>query len=240
METTTATERTISRGNLSGSARVALVVPAFNEEKNIAQVVEKAKHFAEWVVVIDDGSRDATWAICQSFSGNVVPLRHRVNLGKGAALKTGCLAARRLGAEVIVTIDGDGQHPPEIIPKVLQYMTDNNLDVVFTIRKGGQKMPLVRWLGNRTLNTMARYLFHLNLQDIWCGFRALKTKCLDLIDWDSCDYAGEIQMALKVGRQGLPYGEYVIPTIYEDNFKGVHILHGLKVLGQMIIWRVKL
>jgi len=100
---------------------------------------------------------------------------------------------------MIVFIDGDGQHPPEHIPGMLEYMEAHKLDVVFSVRKGGDKMPLKRRLGNRILNTFAYYLFDMRLTDIWCGFRALRTSCLPKLSWTKNDYSGEIQMALKVG-----------------------------------------
>lgn len=225
---------------MTNKSKVAIVLPAFNEEKNIGKVLEEAKNLADWLIVVDDGSRDKTGEICRAFAGNVICLRHPVNLGKGAALKTGCETAKKLGADIIVTIDSDGQHPPYLAPLLVEYLQDNNLDFVFTIRQGGDKMPLIRWIGNKTLNLAARYLFNLKVGDIWCGFRAFRAECLEKISWEKCDYSGEIQMALRVGLSGLRYGEYPIPTIYHDNSKGVNIFHGLKVLGQMIIWRVKL
>lgn len=223
--------------------KTAIVIPAYNEEKHLAALLQKVKIAGDLVIVIDDGSADQTAQICrQSRQGesNIFCLRHRVNLGKGAALKTGCLAARQLGADIIVTIDGDGQHPPDIIPAVVQHLLDNQLDIVFTFRQGGDKMPLIRRVGNEALNFTAQSLFRLKLQDIWCGFRAFRTERLEQIIWQKCDYSGEIQMALRAARQRLPYGEYLIPTIYNDRFKGVHMLHGLKVLLQMLIWRLTL
>jgi len=225
------------------SRKIAIVIPAYNEEKHIATLLEKVKKFGDIVIVVDDGSRDRTSSLCQQFQqgeNDIFCLRHRVNLGKGAALKTGCLAAKKLGAEIIVTIDGDGQHPSNIIPEVVQYLLNNKLDIVFTFRQGGDKMPLIRHLGNGALNFVAKTLFRLKLRDIWCGFRAFRTECLEKISWQKCDYSGEIQMALQAARQRLSYGEYLIPTIYNDRFKGVHILHGLKVLFQMFIWRFTL
>ena len=218
--------------------KTVLIIPAHNEEKRIGLVIESSKALVDVVIVVDDGSIDETTIAAKKFGGNVLVLRHQVNLGKGAALKTGCQAALRLGAEIIVTIDGDGQHPPQFIPQVIKYLKENNLDFVFTVRQGGDKMPLVRRVGNFTLNAVAYRLFNLKLRDIWCGFRVFRADCLPKVNWRKSDYSGEIQMALKVGRNGLRYGEFIIPTIYNDKFKGLHILHGLKLLAQMIVWRI--
>ena len=218
--------------------KTVLIIPAHNEEKRIRLVVENSQALVDIAIVVDDGSVDQTSLTAKKFGGNVLVLRHHVNLGKGAALKTGCQAALKLGAEIIVTIDGDGQHPPQYIPQAIKYLKENNLDFVFTVRQGGDKMPLVRRLGNRALNIVAYWLFNIKLRDIWCGFRVFRADCLPKINWRKSDYSGEIQMALKVGRSGLRYGEFIIPTIYNDKFKGLHIFHGLKLLAEMFIWRI--
>lgn len=220
--------------------KTVLVIPAYNEVDKIGDVVRRVFSLVDEVVVVDDGSGDGTALMARDIAKNVFVLRHRVNLGKGAALKTGCQAAIIRGAEIIVTVDGDGQHPAEHIPQIVRLMNENKWQFVFTVRQGGHKMPLIRFLGNRALNAVARYLYGLNIRDLWCGFRVMRADVLSLIDWNSCDYSGEAQMALKVGRSGLRYGEYVIPIIYNDNYKGVTIIHGLKLLAQMIIWRIKL
>jgi len=220
------------------SKMVVVVVPAHNEESNIRKVVEESSKHADRVIVIDDGSADRTSEEAQLGSRKVIVLRHRVNLGKGAALKTGCQAAVALAADIIVTIDGDGQHPVEHIPLMVKEMMANNWQVVFSVRQGGDRMPLVRLWGNYFLNLVARNFFNLKLRDMWCGFRAIRADVLPVIDWQNSDYSGEIQMALMVGRSGLAYGEYIIPTVYSDRFRGVSIFHGLKLLAQMVIWRI--
>lgn len=215
--------------------RVAVVIPVYNEGARIASVVSRAVPHADHVIVVDDGSDDG---IPFPVLSSAILLRHRINLGKGAALKTGCAAALRLGADIIVTIDGDGQHPPEHIPAVLSHMRQNGLDAVFTFRDGGDRMPLIRNLGNRAVNFGASRLFGFRGRDIWCGFRAFRSDALPRMPWQNRDYSGEIQMALAAGRNGVRYGEFPIPTLYSETAKGVHVLHGLKLLAQMVLWRV--
>jgi glycosyltransferase involved in cell wall biosynthesis len=218
---------------------VALVIPVYNEEKNIIGVIESSLALVDWLIIVDDGSSDQTEFLCQKKNGGkVVLLRHKVNLGKGAALNTVCWAAKKLGADIIVTIDGDGQHDVSLLPLMVDFLLTKNLEFVFTVRQGGDPTPLIRFLGNKVLNLTARWLFRLNIRDIWCGFRIFRSDCLSKISWNKSDYSGEIQMALKVGRNNLAYGEYIIPVIYDDRVKGVHIVHGLKLLIQMIVWRI--
>ncbi len=218
---------------------IAVVIPAYDEAVRVAAVALEAARHAEFVVVVDDGSRDGTWDALKALPRPVVPLRHRINMGKGAALKTGCAAAARLGAEIIVMMDADGQHPPSYIPRLVAHMREKNLDFVFTERSGGDRMPFVRRAGNWAVNKTALCLFGLRTDDLWCGFRAVRVACLPRVMWRARDYSGEAQMALAVGRSGMRYGAYPVPTVYEAGAaKGVHILHGLKLLAQMAVWRI--
>lgn len=220
---------------------VAVVIPAYNEASHVTEVALEVARHAEFVIVVDDGSRDGTWAAVRGLSRPVYPVRHVVNMGKGAALMTGCAAAVRLGAEILVMMDADGQHPPEYIPRLVHHMHENSLDFVFTERAHGDRMPFVRRAGNWTVNKAAFHLFGLRTNDLWCGFRAFRLSCLPRVAWRARDYSGEVQMALSVAESGIPYGAYPIPTIYETGAaKGVHILHGLKLLGQMAVWRITL
>ena len=91
-----------------------VIIPAYNEGKTIFEVITKTKSFAPTIVVVDDGSHDHTAAEAEKAGAKV--LRHKVNLGKGAALKTGCDYAAQQGAQKIITMDADGQHDPKEIP----------------------------------------------------------------------------------------------------------------------------
>ena len=94
------------------------VIPAYNEEKNIANIVKKTKKYVNDVVVVDDGSKDKTKELGEK-AGAVV-LRHILNLGKGAALKTGCDYAFKRGAEYVIALDADAQHNPYDIPRFIE------------------------------------------------------------------------------------------------------------------------
>lgn len=213
------------------------VIPAYNEQGRVINITRRALLWVDKVIVVDDGSSDQTFNELKDANiDNVILLRHLANLGKGASLKTGCQAALKLGADIIVTLDGDGQHPPEHIPYLLDKLRKENLDIVFSVRRGGDKIPFIRKAGNSLLNWFARMFFNLKVQDLWCGMRAFKAGILSQIEWQENDYSGEVQMTLQVGKLGLAYGQYPIPAIYHDKFKGVMIIDGLKLLGKMVIW----
>ena len=216
--------------------RIVAVIPAYDEASRVVSVVSEAVQYADAVVVVDDGSHDGTGRAVMEAVPSAHVVRHAVNLGKGAALKTGYEAARRLGAEIIVTLDADGQHPPHLIPKIVRHLEAGGYGIVFGSRVGGDRMPFVRLAGNRAVNAAARYGFGLDLADIWCGFRAFRADLLPRMPFSARDYSGEVQMALSAASVGIPYGEFPIPTVYADTAKGVHIMHGVSLLGRMALW----
>jgi len=216
-------------------AKIVLVIPAYNEAERIATVVEKAAPLVDRVVVIDDGSTDKTFTKAQS-AGALV-LRHRINLGKGAALKTGCEAARSLGAEIIILMDGDGQHPPEEIPKILEKF-DSQYDAVLTIRQFNRTMPPIMLLGNLILTATARLLFKIRINDLTCGLRAFRKEAYEKIKWRSSGYAVETEIAINITQAGLNYAVVPIETIYFNAYKGTTFIDGLKIFLNMLIWRL--
>src|SRR5690242_7739293 len=117
--TTAEASRIPSTGSKVASASLAVVIPAHNEEKNVGRVVEavKSRYPEAVVIVVNDGSRDATAAVAERAGADVIVLPF--NCGYGVALQTGLLHARHLGAEYIVTMDADGRHEPDDIAKVL-------------------------------------------------------------------------------------------------------------------------
>ena len=214
--------------------RVFVVIPVYNEGSAVRTVVDAVSRFVSPrnIVLVDDGSipkvpRDAT--------GHARVLRHCINLGKGMALKTGCEHAMSLGAEAIVLMDGDGQHEPMEISKLVSRL--ENADVVFATRELNRQMPAFRLAGNWTLNQCARWLFRIELKDIWCGFRAFRGDVFEKIVWDAHDYAVDVEMAVRACKQGLTCHEVPIKTVYHDAHKGVTVVDGLRLLWRLVRWR---
>ena len=220
------------------TAKTAVVIPAQNEAARIAPVVRGARECARYVIVVDDGSTDETGAAAKS-AGAIV-LRHRINLGKGAALRTGFAAACRLGAKYIACIDGDGQHKPQDVPRLVAPLFSGEADIVFTARAMGlgEAMPLVRNLGNRFLSGAARFMFGISVRDTQCGFRAMTAEAFEKVRWISSDYAVETEMVVRAGRAGLRCREVEIETIYLDRHKGTSALDGLSIFLRMLLWRI--
>lgn len=219
------------------SRKVWIIIPARNEEKRILPVIRKTKKFADNVIVVDDGSNDSTRKILEK--EDVLVLKHIVNMGKGAALKTGCDYAKKHGAEILVVMDADGQHKPEDVPKLVHTLEKNNLDIVFGSRQQNKRMPFIfRW-GNQVLSRLTQGITKVKIQDTQCGFRAFTINAYRKIRWEATDYTIESEMVAKVGKNHLKYKEIPIQTIYLDKYKGTTIFHGLKIGFETLLWRIK-
>ncbi|RMD57820.1 glycosyltransferase family 2 protein [Candidatus Woesearchaeota archaeon] len=211
------------------------VIAAYNEEKNLAPVLEGVKNYVDEVVVVDDGSADGTSNVAIASRVNV--LRHPINLGKGAAVRTGVEFAIEKGADKIVLIDADGQHEPDEIPKFLSRL--DRVDIVFGTRKFDENMPVVLRFGNRLLHIFTRLLFGVSVRDTQSGFRAFRAQAYPLIRWSADGYAMETEMLVNVGKHKLSYEEVPIKTIYHDRYKGTTMLDGVKIAFRMLSLKLR-
>src|SRR3989338_1971597 len=132
---------------LKSKMRVAAIIPAYNEEKHIAEVIIGTKQYVKDVFVVDDGSKDKTTEYAKN-AGAIV-LCHIVNMGKGVALKTGFEATKDF--DVVITLDGDGQHDPKEIPRFLKTLEEQQADIVIGGRKLNANMPFIFRFGNYLL-----------------------------------------------------------------------------------------
>ena len=214
--------------------KIFIIIAAYNEANRILSVLKKLKTEYHNIVVIDDGSSDETSKIVKDEGIKV--LKHIVNLGKGAAMKTGCDYAISKGAEIIVLIDADGQHKPEDIPRFLESL--KGTDIVFGYRKIGESMPFILRFGNKFINLTTKILFRINIQDTQCGFRAMRSETYKKIKWKSTGYPAESEMVALVGKKRLKYKEIPIRTIYGNRHKGTTMLDGLKIVFNMVLWRL--
>lgn len=213
---------------------VYIVIPAFNEEKRIGKVLADVKETGHPFIVIDDGSKDKTSQIAKRYSPYV--LRHSINLGKGAALKTGCLAAFKLGAEAVILMDSDGQHKASDLPKFVKALQE--CDVVFGVRNFG-KIPLVRLLGNKLITYTVGILFGIKVQDILCGFKAFTKEAFEKVRWYSSGYSVETEIVALTGKHHLKNCEVTVATLYYDKFKGLSIEQGLGILFEIIQFKLR-
>jgi glycosyltransferase involved in cell wall biosynthesis len=217
---------------------IFIVIPAFNEEKRIGDVIRELKKHKLSIIVVDDGSSDNTLSECQMLNVKCQILRHKVNLGKGAAMKTGAEAAFELGADAVVFMDSDGQHKAADLPKFIKALEKDRFEVVFGSRNLSLGVPFVRLLGNKFAARLISLLFGIYVSDLICGYRALTKKAYKRINWESAGYAVETEMVIKTGKYGLKYCEVPIETVYLDSVKGVTVIDALNILFDVFRWRV--
>lgn len=213
--------------------RYFVVIPAYNEEPRISEVIREVKKFTKNIIVVDDGSKDKTGEVAEKTGARV--LRHRINLGQGAARMTGCEAAWKLGAEMIVTLDADGQHNPAHIPQFVKKI-NQGYDIVLgqrDLRRG----PLIRRLGLKFGSVLIGLFFGIKVEDLACGFRAFTKQAYQKIKWDSLiRYGSETEMVARTGKNKLKYTTIPIETIYIDKYKGMTILDALNILFHIPRW----
>lgn len=214
--------------------KFAAVVPAYNESKHIGKVLKEIKKYIKFVIVVDDGSRDNTAEIAEKEGAWVV--LHKINLGKGAALKTGTELAFKKGADAIIMLDSDGQHCPEDIPRFIEEIK-KGYDVVIGSRRFNLDVPLIRFLGNKFASVIINLCFGVYVGDLLCGFRAFTKKAYKSIKWKSARYGVETEMIARIGKSNLAFKELFIESIYLDKYKGVTIIDAIGVLLHIPEWR---
>ncbi len=160
---------------------IVAVIPAYNEGSRITSVVSGAKKYVDAVVVVDDGSGDDTGMHAEKAGARVV--RHPDNCGAGAATMTGIEAARRMGADIIITLDADEQHDPSEIPSLLDPIKSNKADVVFANRFGQKNnIPFIRRVFNGLGNIVTLVATGRWVSDSQCGYKAFGPKAVKDID----------------------------------------------------------
>ncbi len=217
---------------------VFVVVPAFNEEKNIGSVLKLIldEGFKN-VVVVDDGSSDDTSKIAESF--NVVLLKHLVNLGKGCSLKTGTLFCLNENAKFIVFIDSDLQHNPKDLVRFLKVFEEKNVDIVFAYRSFDKNMPFVFRIGNFFIDFIFKIFFGKTIKDTQNGFKMFKSEIFSKIEWNSCNYSVETEIAVNTVKNKLNFFQIKIDTVYIDRYKGTSIFDGFKIVKDIFWFKIR-
>lgn len=221
-----------------------IIVPVFNEKKNIGRVVrglfEQENRFRQIVgeefrlVVVDDGSTDDTADVARESGATV--LRHAVNRGQGAALETGDSYARRYGADYVVHFDGDGQFNPKDIAPALGLMRKEKCAVILGSRflDRRSRIPWFKRLVILPVSRWINYVFTgLKLSDVHNGFRIFSRLALEeiIITQDRMAHNTEIPALIK--KYKLPFREYPVEVIYQEMGQGIS--GGLSIVSDLVM-----
>ena len=209
-------------------------IPAYNEAKNIANVVKKSLPHVDKVIVCDDGSTDDTSKIARDAGAIVIT---QTNQGYGAAIASLFDYARKEGAQIMVTLDGDGQHNPDQIPLLVNTITTHNVDVAIGSRflDESTKAPGYRKTGIKIITSASNYGTNFKVSDSQSGFRAYSKDAIDAIHPTEQGMSVSTEILLKISNKGLSIAEVPITVSYEGDTSTQHsVSHGVGVLVNTI------
>jgi glycosyltransferase involved in cell wall biosynthesis len=220
--------------------RLAIIIPAYNEEKTITQVIKRIPKKIKGVsviniIVIDDGSKDETVKVAKNTGATV--LSHLINQGVGAATITGLEAAKKINTDIAITLDADGQHDPKEIAKIVDLIRKKQYDVVIGTRiMSRKKMPLLKIVGNYIMNWLTYVLYEIWVKDSQSGFKGFSKKAILKMKLSSSGYEICSEIIGEIKRLNLKYYEMPVKTIYTAYSKkrGQFSLNGVNIVIKLI------
>ena len=223
-------------GSISYNGKVFCVVPAFNEEKNINIIIKQIKPLVDCLVVVDDGSVDQTFKFAQA--DGIALLKHIINRGQGAALRTGTQWSLNHGADIIVHFDADGQFLSQDIEKIVAPIIAGEAQVVFGSRflngSASSAMPFFKKYFIMPLaKAVNKIFFNVNLTDPQSGFRAMSAEAASRINWQQDRMAHCSEIMFQVKKHNFKVKEIPIKVIYRSF--GQSFSDGLKILKDLFI-----
>lgn len=201
---------------------IAVVVPAYNEEKQIAGVIDSMPEWVDHIVIVDDQSKDRTVDVVRNYvSDRVVLLEHAVNQGVGGAIATGYCWARDHAIDLAAVMAGDGQMAPEELGRVLDPLVEDQADYCkgnrFFTGKAWDAMPKVRFFGNAGLSLLSKFVSgYWHVSDVPCGYTACNLETLNSIDFDKMyrRYGMPVSMLVLANMENLRVCEVPISPLY--------------------------
>ena len=205
------------------SIHCAVLIPCLNEAEQIGTLVRGVREHVLEVIVIDDGSRDATAERAVEAGAEVI--RHAVSRGKGAALRSGWERARERGFDWVLMMDGDGQHAPSDIPAFLACAAGDGAGLMIGNRMASaDRMPWLRRVVNRWMSRRLSRMAGRELPDTQCGFRMINLTLLQSLSLNADHFETESELVLEVAAAGHPIWFVPIQVIYRGEASKIHPL----------------
>lgn len=215
---------------------ILAAIPAYNEEIAIGSVILRTKKYVDLVLVIDDGSTDATSIVAKMAGADVI--QHEKNLGKGAALECAFRRAKQLDADILICLDGDGQHNPDEIPRLLDAIKNEDADMIIGSRflKAGNSVPVYRRIGQKVLNSLTNSISATKVTDSQSGFRAFSKKAIISLSCKEMGIGIESQMQSSADDLNLKIVEIPISCRYDvkHSSKMNPFNHGFQVINTIL------
>lgn len=230
--------------------RIAILIPAYNEEKYIGQVIENCLPYQLEIIVVDDGSLDQTVMVVKNLVKNknypLILLQHRQNKGKGAALDTGFKYVIRKNYQGVITLDADAQHDAKEIKKFLQMIEKEKPDLIIGSRfQNTQGMPFLRLATNYVTSWIISKLAGQKVEDVQSGFRYISHKVIKNIELRTKNFETEPELILKACWLNYKVKNLPISTIYYDGFvsevnKFTDTSKFFELVFKSLIWKRKI
>ncbi len=216
--------------------RTGVVIPAFNAAPHLEGVIDATSRLVDRgrIIVVDDGSTDGTRDIARRCG--VTVLEHAENKGKGVALDTGILGAAAMGMEFVITLDADGQHKPEEIPRFLEKQLETGADIIVGNRMADRKnMPEDRVFANRATSWFVSARTGIRVPDSQNGYRLIRTSLYTSLKIKSKRYAAESEVLIRGAKAGARIDWVPVETIYSTEQSSVHpVIDTLRFLRMAI------
>ena len=212
--------------------KIAIGLPPKNEEKNIASIILQLKKKYEWIIVCDDGSKDLTSSISEEMGAIVI--KHKKNLGYGAAIRSLFIKAQELECDILVTFDSDGQHKVSEIENLIEPIVKNDADIVIGSRFLGSiegKIPGYRKIGIKAITNLVNSGTGEKITDSQSGFRAYNSKVLKKIVPSESGMGVSTEILIKANKNKFRISEKPITILYEGDTSSQNTLsHGSSVI----------
>jgi glycosyltransferase involved in cell wall biosynthesis len=220
----------------SDKPKIIAAISAYNEQQFIGEIVSKARRHVDEVIVVDDGSTDNTSEVARAAGAEVI--RHKTNQGAGAAARTAFKAAKRGHADILVTLDGDGQHNPDEIPRLLAPILDGKADLVIGsrfLRPGRRQMPRYRKFGIDVITLLYNLGSRVRVSDSQCCFRAQSRRLIEAVNITETGFGFSVQVLIQARKRGLNIREVPVACIYHSQGSTLNpVAHGLGVAFSVI------
>ncbi len=230
----------LSQPSRANGPMVIAAIPCFNTGSFIADVVSRASKYVDEVIVINDGSHDGTAREAEAVGALVI--NHEKNRGYGEAVKSCFEAAKANGADILVTLDGDGQHNPNEIPKLVALILNNGADIVIGSRfLGGQtNIPRYRRFGIKLITFLFNFGSKVKVRDAQSGFRAYSKQALNNISATEAGMSISVETLIKARANGLKIREVATSCQYHPSSSSMNpVIHGLLVALSVVRLRLK-
>lgn len=206
------------------------IIPAYNVEKTVSEVIRNTRKFVNDVMVVNDGSTDHTGTLAEKLG--VILLNHPTNLGLGCALRTGFKEALIKGYDIVVTLDSDGQHDPEDIERLIQRLQDNRVDVIIgsrlTNRAEWRNFPRHRLWGNLVLTFVTNLAVGRKVTtDSQSGYRVIKREALKKMNLAGKTMEIASEIIFEAGKNGFKIDEVPIKASYDKEVSNVKALRDI-------------